>query len=130
MVLRLAGLLLLAGAGLSSAPPATAVDAPPPTAKATCGPGSRPETGLQGRAAADDPTRAEGYRCNLELVSRFGDRGGYKVHRYVDKAGRECAYYDSTLLFPSNLPSNGANLTGVHVLDMADPTKPQRPPTS
>jgi hypothetical protein len=106
--------------------PAAAVDTPPPTPKATCGPGSRPEPDLQGRAPRPDFDTGEaqkGYRCNLEEISQFGTKGGYKVHRYVDKAGRECAYYDSTLLFPGSV-ANGQNLTGVYVLDMANPAKP------
>ena len=85
--------------------------------RAVCGPGSRPETGLQGRMAA------EGTTCNTELVSHFGTSGGYKVERYVDTAGHECAYYDTTLLFPTNV---GPDPTGVYVLDMADPTNPVR----
>src|SRR5688572_604256 len=84
------GILAVTSLAVGLAPPAAnAVDAPAPTPKATCGPGSRPEPAIQGRAPADDPARAQGYSCNLELVSQFGDRGGYKVHRYVDKAGRE-----------------------------------------
>jgi hypothetical protein len=39
----------------------------------------------------------------------------------VDAAGHDCAYYDTTLMFPTNaLDSEG----GVNVLDMSDPTKP------
>jgi len=37
------------------------------TAQGACGPGSRPEPGLQGRVP--DAT-AEGYRCNVEVVGR------------------------------------------------------------
>ena len=123
--LALVAALSAIGSGvLPMATPSAALDAPPPSPAAQCGPGSRPEPGLQGRAPAGDPNRPQGYSCNLELVSHFGDRGGYKVHRYVDKAGHECAFYDSTLLFPGNVPSNGGNLTGVHVLDMANPASP------
>jgi hypothetical protein len=47
--------------------------------------------------------------------------GGFKVERYVDAAGHECAYYDTTLLWPTNaLDQEG----GVNVLDMADPAHP------
>jgi len=111
----------------AAAPSAAAAGgAPAPTRRATCGPGSRPEPDLQGRAPRSEfetGTAQEGYRCNLEEISQFGTKGGYKVHRYVDKAGRECAYYDSTLLFPGSL-ANRENLTGVYVLDMTDPAKP------
>jgi hypothetical protein len=99
-----------------------------PTPKAVCGPGSNPESGTQGRvpqAEIDSGRAAQGYTCNATMLSHVGRSGGYKVERYVDKAGRECAFYDTTLLFPGNAGnlSNG-ELTGVAVLDMKDPTKP------
>lgn len=102
-----------------------------PTPKASCMAGSRPETGMQGRVSAEDHDSgraAEGYTCNTELVGAYsvpnsvGTIGGFKVERYVDKSGRECAYYDTTLLFPSNVLD--ANV-GVNVLDMSDPTNPE-----
>lgn len=102
---------------------------PGPTPRAECGPGSNPETGLQGQVSGDDfnSGRAqEGYTCNTEQLSHYGAKGGYKVERYVDQAGHECAYYDSTLLFPKDAIAAGQDLTGVYVLDMADPTKPVR----
>ena len=106
-----------------------------PTPKAECGPGSHPETGTQGRvpqSEIDSGRAAEGYWCNVELLGRAGTpasggAGGYKVERYVDKAGRECGYYDTTLLFPANAVNlSEGDLTGVAVLDMKDPTKPVR----
>ncbi len=102
------------------------------TPRASCGPGSRPETGIQGRVSAEDHESgraAEGYTCNTELVGSFtipnevGHVGGYKVERYVDAAGHECAYYDTTALFPSNVFGTEA---GVNVLDMSDPSNPVR----
>jgi hypothetical protein len=51
------------------------------------------------------------------------------VHRYIDEAGRECAYYDTALLFPTNLLSLSGELPGVAVLDMTDPAKPVRTDT-
>ncbi|WP_281784387.1 LVIVD repeat-containing protein [Sinimarinibacterium flocculans] len=101
-----------------------------PTPKARCGPGSRPETGLQGRVSAEDHESgraAQGYTCNTELVGSYttptalGTVGGFKVQRYVDKAGRECAYYDTTTLFPTNLLEGSI---GVNVMDMSDPANP------
>ena len=83
------------------------------TPQADCGPGSRPETGIQGRVSREDHASgraAEGYTCNTELVGSFTEArtrrarvGGFKVERYVDSSGRECAYYDTTLLFPTNV---------------------------
>ena len=90
-----------------------------------------PETDLQGRVPAADYESGrveEGYRCNAELIGSFlpsspdQGEGGLKVERYVDAAGHECAYSDSTQLFPTNIGNeHGA---GVYVLDMADPSKP------
>lgn len=94
------------------------------TPRATCGPGSRPETGRQGRVPLAEfvSGRAEqGYTCNTRTVGHFGETGGFQVQRYTDATGRTCAYYDSTLLFPIDV-RNGA--LGTTVLDMTDPSKP------
>lgn len=102
------------------------------TPKADCRPGSKPELGLQGRLAkADvDAGRAdEGFWCNLTRVGHIGATGGFRVHRYIDQAGRECAYYDTALLFPTNLLSLSGESAGVAVLDMTDPTRPVRTTT-
>jgi hypothetical protein len=99
----------------------------PPTTKAQCGPGSNPESGRQGRvplAEVESGRAAQGYTCNASQVSHVGDSGGYKVERYVDAAGHECAFYDTTLLFPLNAVESKDHLTGVFVLDMTDPAKP------
>ncbi len=104
--------------------------APAATPRASCGPGSRPETGIQGRVSPEDHASgraAEGFTCNTELVGSYttpnavGSVGGFKVERYVDAAGHECAYYDTTLLYPTNVFNLEA---GVNVLDMSDPAKP------
>ena len=103
-----------------------------PTPQTRCGPGSRPEPGMQGRLPKEevDSGRAdEGYWCNLTLLGRSGNTGGFRVHRYIDQAGRECAYYDTALLFPTNALSLGGELTGVAVLDMSDPRNPKRTTT-
>jgi hypothetical protein len=101
-----------------------------PTPRAECGPGSRPETGLQGRVSPEDHESgraAQGFTCNTELVGTYvkpnanGTVGGFKVERYVDATGHDCAYYDTTLLYPTNVLDQEG---GVNVLDMADPTKP------
>ena len=107
-----------------------------PVPRAECGPGAREETGIQGRVSRADHESglaAQGLRCNTELVGQHtqekagidgtiaGSVAGYKVHRYVDSQGNECAYYDTSLLPPTNV--GDANL-GVRVLDMADPSAP------
>jgi hypothetical protein len=101
------------------------------TPQGDCGPGSRPETGLQGRVSRADHESgraAEGYTCNAKLVGSYekptdptGTVGGFKVERYTDAAGHDCAYYDTTLLFPTNIFDVEG---GVNVLDMSDPRNP------
>jgi hypothetical protein len=125
--------LALAGCGSSSPPgPQPFLDVPPPTTRADCGPGSRPETGIQGRVSQadhDSGRAAEGYTCNTELVGSYtipnaiGTVAGFKVERYVDAAGHECAYYDTTLVYPLNVFDMEA---GVNVMDMSDPAHPVR----
>ena len=108
-----------------------------PAPKAVCGPGSRPELGMQGRvsrAEHESGRAAEGYTCNTVMVSNYvppgvvtgtatGTIGGFKVERYTDSTGRDCAYYDTTLLYPTNLVDAEG---GVNVLDMSDPANPVR----
>ena len=97
-----------------------------PTPDVACGPGSKPES-TQGRVPLADHESgraAKGYSCNAEIIGRHGDSGGYRVHRYIDKHGHECAFYDSTLLFPLNAATAGSKLTGVYALDMTKPRKP------
>ncbi len=123
---------LVAAVGLGVGPSASADTAELPTPQGTCGPGSIPETGMQGRVPADDVAAGkvkDGFRCNVDVVSHFGSSGGFKVERYVDAAGHECAFYDSTTLFPSNVANLDQLPTGTFVLDMTDPAKPVRTAT-
>jgi hypothetical protein len=95
--------------------------------RATCGPGDKPETDIQGRVPQSDydSGRVEaGYTCNTRQVSHHGSTGGFKVQRYVDAAGHVCAYYDSTLMFPKDVLMNAVTGLGVLVLDMSDPKHP------
>ena len=119
-------LVLACALGLPGATPATGAPVEGPTPQAACGPGSRPETDIQGRfpkSEFDDGSFTKGHFCNATELGRVVSAGGYRVERYVDKAGRECAYYDSTLLFPGNIAA--PNGPGVYVLDMTDPSKPK-----
>jgi hypothetical protein len=105
---------------------ATGVSVPPATPRAHCGPGSRPETGRQGRVPLADYSNgraAKGYYCNAVQVGHIGDTGGFKTFRYVDHAGHVCAFYDGTLLFPTMVFHNNET-GGVHVLDMSNPAHP------
>jgi hypothetical protein len=114
--------LVLASPGQAAGP----VDSGP-TPQLACDSQSSPETGTQGRvpkSEVDSGRAALGYRCNTARVSTFGDSGGFRVARYVDAAGHECAYYDSTLLFPTNARNNAQEGLGVYVLDMSDHAHP------
>ena len=100
---------------------------PGPTPQGPCGPGSNPETGLQGRVPPEDHASgraAQGYHCNTRTLARSGARGGFRTERYVDAAGRECAYYDTNVLFPTSAIFPGGAPTGTAVVDMTDPSKP------
>jgi hypothetical protein len=92
------------------------------TPRADCLPGSKPEPGIQGRVPAGSADK--GLWCNVTLVSHQGTEGGFKVYRYIDVQGHECAYYDTTLMLPLNALNPGAGSVGVAVLDMSDPTHP------
>lgn len=97
-----------------------------PTEAISCDEGSMPEK-VQGKAPLadfDSGRAAKGYFCNARQVAHFGESGGYRVERYVDKAGNECAFWDSTLLWPHNTPEQGPEGPGVYVMDMSDPTNP------
>jgi hypothetical protein len=106
----------------TAVPPAAAV--PSATPPASCAPGAIAED-TQGRVT---PGHVDGYHCNTELVwsyeipeDQIGNHGGFKVERYLDAAGRECAFYDTTLLFPTNVFGAEA---GVNVFHMNHPDGP------
>ena len=116
--MRLALLPALALA-LAAAAPAQAADPPVfegPVPKADCGPGSMPETALQGEvtvADRDSGRSLKGYTCNLELVGVEKDPlGASWQHTWYE----DCAYYDTRL----------ASGLGTQVMDVTDPTKPER----
>jgi hypothetical protein len=117
---------LLVFAPVTGAPPpraTTVKQAEPavPTPRASCISGQHHETGLQGRVPAG---AKDGYDCNVSVVSHQGHSGGYRVWRYVDSQGHECAYYDTTLVYPLNLVRVDGTSQGVAVVDMTDPAHP------
>jgi hypothetical protein len=126
---RLAAAMLMTVSTVAAAGAASGAAAPKvvgPTPGIGCDKGSLPEK-TQGRVPAADVASgraAKGYTCNVQEISHFGASGGYRVERYVDKAGHECAFYDSTLLFPTSVVANGAETTGTYVMDMTDPAHP------
>jgi hypothetical protein len=115
---------------LSSATGAPAVYAGP-TPGVACDKGSLPEA-MQGRAPASDVASgryAKGYTCNAVEISHTDTTGGYRVERYVDKAGHECAFWDTTLLHPAFVADQGGEGPGVYVMDMHDPAHPVKTAT-
>jgi hypothetical protein len=124
-------LVLAAAAALLGLPAATAAgpDVTGRTAvpRATCGPGSLPETGLQGQVPRADRVSGRalrGYSCNVQVVGREGSRAGYNVARY-----RHCAYYTGGILPGATVltgDSAGPDVQGVLVVDVTDPAKPRR----
>jgi hypothetical protein len=125
---RLLTALALSTASLGVGVDASGAAAPygGPTPALACGQGSLPEK-VQGRAPQADVASgryAKGYTCNAKQISHQGAMGGYRVERDVDAAGHECAFYDSTLLFPTSVPDQRTEGPGVYVLDMTDPAKP------
>jgi hypothetical protein len=115
------------GQGSGQTPDAVAVQkpaAPPlaPVPRAQCGKGSQPEPDIQGRVPQG--SAAKGLWCNVRLLSHQGTSGGFKVWRYVDTHGRECAYYDTALIYPLNAFKLDSSSQGVVVLDMSKPAHP------
>src|SRR2546421_4364881 len=99
-----------------------------PVPDIACDPGAHPEH-MQGRVSAADVAdgyAAAGYRCNTTFVGQYSNVGGFRVQRYADRAGHVCAFYDTTLLFPTNALQGSTHNTGVFVLDMSDPARPVR----
>jgi hypothetical protein len=116
---------IAAGMGQTPAKAPVQRNAEPPltaTPLAMCGPGSRPEPGVDGRVPQGSGDK--GLWCNLTEVSHQGTSGGFKVFRYVDTQGHVCAFYDTALLFPTNAINAAGPSLGVAVLDMSNPAHP------
>ena len=120
--------LFALGQGTGDAPATVPVqqNAEPPfvatPAPAKCDPGSKPEPTTDGRVP--EGSAKDGLSCNVQLIAHQGTEGGFKVFRYIDTHGHECAFYDSTLLLPLNALNPGAGSEGVIVLDMSNPAHP------
>ena len=92
-----------------------------PVAKADCGPGSRPETGLQGQVPVADRESgrsSDGYTCNLDLVGHYGAAEGFEGAEWQMASYGHCAYYDTRL-------SGRQQRRGTVVLDVSDPARPR-----
>ena len=86
--------------------------------RADCGPGSTPETGLQGDVPAADRTSGRstvGYTCNITRLGQYAGNGGGITSTTFD----HCSYTGS--VFPASLLGPA---TGVQVIDASDPAHP------
>jgi hypothetical protein len=124
--------LLALGQGGGDSPAAAAIqhNSEPPfvaTPRAKCGRGSHKEPGIQGRVPKGANDQA--LHCNITEIGHQGHSGGFKVLRYDDSAGHECAFYDTALLFPVNAFKLSGDSLGVAVLDMSDPAHPKQTDT-
>jgi hypothetical protein len=110
--------------------PAPALTAAP---AASCGTGSHPLVGEQGRVpgtAVKSAAAARGWTCNLSEVAHYPTPGGFRVWRYTDPAGHVCAFYDTSFVAPANIISiAGGPSLGVVVLDVSNPARPRHTAT-
>ncbi len=88
------------------------------TAPAVCGPGARPETGLQGQVPLADRLNGrsrQGYACNLELVGQYQGEGSATI----SAVGGHCAYMATSAWGRGKKKS-----PGVQVINVSDPARP------
>lgn len=116
------GLISLLAAGLLLVPQALGASRTEATVqaipKADCGPGARPETGLQGQVSREDRDSGrskQGYQCNAELIGQYQGQGS----TWVSQSYGTCAYQPQA--FPGSLTGPKP---GLQVLDVRDPQKP------
>lgn len=92
-----------------------------PVARADCGPGSRPETGLQGEVPVADRKSgrsADGYDCNLELVGHYGAEQGFEGATWQLTWFDDCAYFGTRI-------DGGQQKRGTQVIDASDRANPK-----
>jgi hypothetical protein len=107
-----AALTLTGSASATAEPPSDTV------LPAECGPGSAPETGLQGQVPLADRTSGrsqQAYQCNLELVGQHQGQGSATV-----SASYGHCQYLGTIVTGQLTAKN----RGVNVIDMSDPARP------
>lgn len=86
--------------------------------RAECGPGSLPETGIQGRVSRADRESGrneQGYRCNMELVGQYQGEGA----TWVNPSYGDCMYMGTA--FGGILTKSSQ---GTQVVDFSDPANP------
>jgi hypothetical protein len=100
--------------------------------RAKCGPGSHPETGIQGAVPlADRNGNFKGFNCNLQLVGKSQGQGGSWMQAWYG----DCEYYDQALPGQPGQTSNGVSVgtyvgtplrhPGVVVVDAKNPSHPK-----
>src|SRR5437588_3487028 len=102
-----------------------------PVPKAVCGPGDKPETGLQGQvpiALRVQPGGFQGFSCNLQLLAQVrGEGANWQTTEWREGRGKNkkvCAYHGTASpTYAPSQPYTRANL-GVRTIDISDPTKP------
>lgn len=100
-------------------PASAATDTIAAVPAAQCGPGSRPETGLQGQVPAADRISGrskEGYACNMEMVGQHQGEGA----SIISAVAGHCAY------LPTSYAGTRQKMQqGVQVIDVSDPDHPR-----
>lgn len=100
------------------------IDTPPSQVRsvvplaAQCGPGSQPETGLQGqvpRADRDSGRNLQAYSCNLKQVGQYQGQGA----SVVSASSGHCAYMSS-----GPIAAVLSATPGMQVVDVSDPSAP------
>ncbi|MGQ0700115.1 MAG: LVIVD repeat-containing protein [Panacagrimonas sp.] len=113
-----AGVMLVGGCGQSPDIATGATGQDGAVARASCGPGSSPETGLQGQVSREDRLSGrslEGYSCNLRKVGQYQGEGASWVNPSHDR----CAYMATAFLGLATKQS-----PGVQVIDVRNPANP------
>jgi hypothetical protein len=118
--------VVLAGGGLSTAnanPVRSESGSSIP--RADCGPGSHPETGMQGQVSLADRKSGrnkQGYSCNLRVLGQYQGEGT----SVVSPSYARCAYLSTAF---GGLDLATKKSAGVQVLDVSDPREPRRSTT-
>src|SRR5262249_21151918 len=99
-----------------------------PVPNAVCGPGDRPETGLQGQvSAAMRAAGFQGFSCNLQLVSQVrGEGASWQNDEWREGKGKSrkaCAYH-STQSPEASANQPGRTNFGVRAIDITNPAAP------
>ncbi|GAA0633588.1 hypothetical protein GCM10009547_41900 [Sporichthya brevicatena] len=118
-IASLAGVLALSPLAVAAGSPAQAGSWDSAVPVADCGPGSKPETGLQGQVPLADRTSGrsqQGYSCNLELLGQYQGEGT----TWVNQSYRHCAYNATSLFGIGRKVSEG-----VQVIDVSNPRRPK-----